>query len=219
MERDDGNSLVKAYIQQGRGLESAINLYNDTADQYDKMLEATDFRGPEILTTAVGKLLGEVRDVEILDVGAGTGLSGLALRQAGFLHIDALDGSQGMLDEAEKKSVYRRCYCKLLFGNKDHNIPRRYDIVTLSGAFQVNHLTKAVYRDLISFVKSGGFIVNVMRDGVQYDPYFGDGLEPFLKSLEEEGLLEQVSRDIVPGYIGAGSGGGSNAVVYSHRVL
>ena len=37
MERDDGNSLVKAYIQQGRGLESAINLYNDTADQYDKV--------------------------------------------------------------------------------------------------------------------------------------------------------------------------------------
>ena len=57
-----------------------------------------------------------------------------------------------------------------------------------------------------------------MRDGVQYDPYFGDGLEPFLKSLEEEGLLEQVSRDIVPGYIGAGSGF-TNAVVYSHRVL
>ena len=43
------------------------------------MLEATDFRGPEILTTAVVKLLGEVRDVEILDVGAGTGLSGLAV--------------------------------------------------------------------------------------------------------------------------------------------
>ena len=37
VERDDGNSLIKAYIQQGRGLESAINLYNDTADQYDKV--------------------------------------------------------------------------------------------------------------------------------------------------------------------------------------
>ena len=58
-----------------------------------------------------------------------------------------------------------------------------------------------------------------MRDGLQYNPYYGDGLEPFMKSLEEEGLMEQVSREIVPGYIGAGSGLSTNAVVYCHRVL
>ena len=42
-KRDDGNSLIKAYVEQGRGLESAINLYNDTADKYDEVMQATQY--------------------------------------------------------------------------------------------------------------------------------------------------------------------------------
>ncbi len=46
------------------------------------------------------------REHHILDAGAGTGLLGVALAEAGFRTLDALDLSPAMLVEAERKGVY-----------------------------------------------------------------------------------------------------------------
>jgi predicted TPR repeat methyltransferase len=43
----------------------------------------------------------------VLDFGCGTGLSGLALKLAGFTAIDGMDLSAEMLAQAEKKGIYR----------------------------------------------------------------------------------------------------------------
>jgi len=40
-------------------------------------------------------------EIKIIDVAAGTGLVGVELFKLGFTRIDALDSSQGMLNEAE----------------------------------------------------------------------------------------------------------------------
>ncbi|MEE8244654.1 MAG: class I SAM-dependent methyltransferase, partial [Pseudomonadales bacterium] len=47
------------------------------------------------------------RDGRILDGGAGTGLMGETLTQAGFTHLEAMDPSAGLLAQAAKKNIYR----------------------------------------------------------------------------------------------------------------
>ena len=46
-------------------------------------------------------------DVEILDFGGGTRVSGLALKEAGFSAIDGIDLSPEMLQAAASHGVYR----------------------------------------------------------------------------------------------------------------
>ena len=43
----------------------------------------------------------------VVDLGCGTGLSGEALRAAGFADVDGYDFSEGMLALARKKNCYR----------------------------------------------------------------------------------------------------------------
>ena len=54
-----------------------------------------------------------------MDVGAGTGLSGEAMRKAGFSGtIDALEPSQKMFEKAREKNIYSKYYSDFLIGNK-----------------------------------------------------------------------------------------------------
>ncbi|MEM8951116.1 MAG: methyltransferase domain-containing protein [Pseudomonadota bacterium] len=47
------------------------------------------------------------KDARILDAGAGTGLSGQALRDAGFSDLTGLDFAEEMLSVAREKGIYR----------------------------------------------------------------------------------------------------------------
>jgi len=46
-------------------------------------------------------------EADVIDFGCGTGLVGEALKQAGFQKISGIACSQGMLDLAEEKNVYK----------------------------------------------------------------------------------------------------------------
>ena len=56
------------------------------------------------------------RNCRVLDVGAGTGLSGEALRREGFIgKIDALEPSDNMFSLAQAKGIYSHRYNDLIF--------------------------------------------------------------------------------------------------------
>ena len=44
--------------------------------------------------------------VRVLDVGCGTGLVGVSLSKLGFVHLDELNFSSQMLNEARRKDVF-----------------------------------------------------------------------------------------------------------------
>ena len=55
--------------------------------------------------------------VKVLDVGAGSGLSGIALREAGFSGtIDALEPSEMMFAQAKPKNIYTQYFSDFLIG-------------------------------------------------------------------------------------------------------
>ena len=53
---------------------------------------------------------GQIRDVKVLDIGAGTGLVGEVLHNKGFRNIDALEPALDMLNIAGTKGIYSKLY-------------------------------------------------------------------------------------------------------------
>ena len=86
--------------------DEARELYDDWADTYDDEVRGKGYATPFRCAEALADLVDDYT-APVLDIGCGTGLSGLALRGAGFSVIDGVDPSREMLKHANTKSVYR----------------------------------------------------------------------------------------------------------------
>ena len=94
----------KAYA--ARNSDVIRSLYDEWAKTYDTDIQAQGYATPERAAMALAEFMPD-KDVPILDIGCGTGLSGAALRDQGFTCIDGADVSAAMLEEARKKDLYR----------------------------------------------------------------------------------------------------------------
>ena len=86
--------------------EAIRSHYDNWAASYDAEIAENGYATPGRIASALKKHLPDMQS-PILDFGCGTGLSGLALRAAGFHVIDGLDPSPEMLELARAKGAYR----------------------------------------------------------------------------------------------------------------
>lgn len=96
--------LSKAYGHKP-GAE-AVNFYDEWADSYDEELGSQGYITPKRCADAL-IAMGAEPSQPILDIGCGTGVSGAALKSAGFDVIDGVDPSPEMLVRAKTKDIYR----------------------------------------------------------------------------------------------------------------
>ncbi len=101
--------MVKKFLDEAYHLDNPEDtqaLYDDWAASYDAETSENGYATPGRLAEA---LANHVEDLgaPILDFGCGTGLSGLALKLAGFKTIDGMDPNVEMLAQAKPKGVYR----------------------------------------------------------------------------------------------------------------
>lgn len=84
-------------------------LFNDYADHFDAHLtETLRYRGPELVQQAFLRAIPEeTRELDILEVGCGTGLAGLLLKPLAR-RLDGVDLSSAMLARAAERGVYDR---------------------------------------------------------------------------------------------------------------
>jgi len=81
-------------------------IYRDFAWHYDsQMREDLQYQGPERLLDVLMPVIGERRDLSILDIGCGSGLAGVALRPLAR-HLIGVDLSPEMLELARKRNIY-----------------------------------------------------------------------------------------------------------------
>lgn len=80
--------------------------YQRWAASYDAEIAENGYVTPGRVAEALWRVLPEP-DTPLLDFGCGTGLSGLALRRAGFNIVDGVDPSSEMLGQARTKGAYR----------------------------------------------------------------------------------------------------------------
>lgn len=80
--------------------------YQEWAASYEDEVAAQGYATPGRVAEALWSQMPQAQTA-ILDYGCGTGLSGLALRAAGFEVIDGMDPTPKMAESAASKGVYR----------------------------------------------------------------------------------------------------------------
>lgn len=101
-------SPAKPDLWTPRSVADTIAVYRDWAAHYDADLTARGYHTPRRIAESLRDHLPP--DALILDFGCGTGLSGLALRAAGFTAIHGTDVTQEMLDRAQDRAVYDKIW-------------------------------------------------------------------------------------------------------------
>ncbi|XP_019635807.1 PREDICTED: Williams-Beuren syndrome chromosomal region 27 protein-like [Branchiostoma belcheri] len=209
------DTLCHGAQKHGMTREEVFRYYDNWADRYDKDLHDLNYNGPRQCAEALAEVLSGNKAARILDVAAGTGLCATELLKLGYTNLDAIDGSQGMLDIAKSRNLYHRYICDFLGPRRLDIEDDHYDAIACCGSFSQGHLKDDCFPELIRIVKPGGLICIAMREEFLHtvEAYRGK-LEPAMVALENKGCWERIARDIVPKFYREKDG-----VVFIYRVL
>jgi len=168
--------------------------YDQWAQDYDSDLaEEFGWLSPQRAAESFEKYVA--KDAKILDAGVGTGLVGQILWQMGYRVLVAMDLSQGMLDEAQKKGVYLEL--RQMVMGEELDFPTNSMDATISvGVFTVGHAPASSLDELVRVTRPGGHIVFSLRP----DVYEGNGFREKQQELESSGewSLVEVSKEFQP---------------------
>ena len=181
---DERNPVQWVYAaSNNRELEER---YDQWAKRYDDDLDR-DFGwlGPAIALEACKQYLPT--DARILDAGAGTGLVGKMLAEAGFHRLTAIDMSPGMLEEARSKGVYRDLR-RMVLGQELDFPDDSFDAVVSIGVLTLGHAPARSLDEIVRVTKPGGFLIFTLRP----DLYENAGFREVREELETAGRWELV---------------------------
>ena len=179
----DNKTLDKVYTAKNHA--ELMDAYKDWATDYDA---DTVGRFGYVAHIASAQTLDkhlDRKDVNILDAGCGTGLVGQELTVKGYRTIDALDYSKEMLDEAERKAVYRK-HIQADLSKPLEMSDDSYDAVVCTGTFTYGHVKANAFDELVRITRPGGVICFTIREGA-YEDY---GYRQRMIELEKESAWE-----------------------------
>lgn len=166
-------------------------LYDAWSEVYDtELLAENAYAQPRRCAGALAAV-EDNRDVPILDIGCGTGLSGLALRKAGFCVLSGCDLSPGMMLRAMATGVYSRLF------ETDLNAPpmpvadESFGAATAVGVFSFGHVKADAMDDILRVLRPGSPLIIGLNE-----KYYDEGsLTRKLEALAAEGRLSIESRE------------------------
>ena len=198
--------FFEAVYASGHGAENAA-LYDEWAGSYDDALDGVGYATPARVAQALAEA-GADKAAPVLDFGCGTGLSGAALKAEGFAAIDGWDVSQGMLDVAAKKGVYRAL--ALIDPEATDFAPvADYPAVVATGVIGAGAAPLSVFDGIMEALPSGGLLAFSYNDHTLQDPAYEARVNEWLDCGGAE-LLSREHGDHLPGL-------GLGAVVYALR--
>ena len=185
-------SRDKAYTLVSSG--DHRNYYDSWAKTYEQdFVKETSYIYPKEITRIMKEWIGS-ENISLADIGCGTGLIGAQLYETGWV-IDGFDISARMLDEAEKKNVYRRLIC-LNLENEDDYPKEKYSAVVSSGSFTLGHLGPDVLRKTLCLCKRGSRCLI----GVNLEHFDAMGFESMFAALQSERIIKDFEIIAVPIY-------------------
>ena len=161
------------------------DLYDDWAAGYDAdLVDGCGYRSPEIAARAFAERVPD-RSCRLIDLGCGTGLVGVELGRHGFIHMDGLDISTGMLEEARKKGVYENLFeGDLTAADGVTGIAEgTYDAMLCISSFASGHVGPEHLGGLIRTVRPDGPVVLYINEV----PFKEDKYPAAFKRLEDAG--------------------------------
>ncbi len=159
--------LDKVYTADNH--EELMDAYKSWAGDYDSdLLGSFGYVAHIASARALDRALGSQTDAVILDAGSGTGLVGEELQKLGYTTMDALDYSREMLDESEKKGIYRK-HIQADMSKPLELTDNSYDAVVCTGTFTYGHVDADAFDELVRVTRPGGVICFTIREGAYVD--------------------------------------------------
>ena len=162
-------------------VESHRIYYDEWADSYDAGFAGEEgYIYPETLARRYIDL-ADPEDTPVADLGCGTGLAGAAFAGSGF-SVDGFDVSEGMLEQAKAKGVYRNLRIADL--TRRTGLPRgEYGGMISCGTFTLGHLGPADLETSLIMARSGALCLI----GINAKHYEEQGFGDTFRSLEASG--------------------------------
>jgi ubiquinone/menaquinone biosynthesis C-methylase UbiE len=171
--------------------------YMEWAELYEQDMNTWGYKSPLVAAREVSAILGNNKDARVLDVCAGTGMTGKAMYDAGYTNLEAFDGNPGMLEKAKEKKVYKAFHIGFL--GDPINLPdNSFDMVTLFGALCDGHVNPdsfACFKEFTRIIKPGGHFIGGTVMGCLKDGY-RQKVESAYGVLESEGLWEKLANKV-----------------------
>ena len=147
-----------------------VHFYDQKATDYDKSLEEVGYKGTtDYCSNTLRQYLQEnikgksLDQFEVLDLGCGSGLTGVSLDQSGFKKFDGVDPSQGMREVAKKRNVYRNVVEGIITETEKLSFPdTQYDGVLCIGCIGRGHIREVKQKICATYEFDG--IREISRD-------------------------------------------------------
>jgi predicted TPR repeat methyltransferase len=155
-------------VYNARDAASTRTLYDDWASTYEAEVGANGYVTPGRCAEALAQFMTD-KSQPILDFGCGTGLSGLALKLAGFDVLDGQDLSADMLEKAKDKGIYRSLKLVEADGSPPC-APGTYAAIAAIGVIGAGAAPIALFDTLMESLDMGGFLLMSFNDHALEDP-------------------------------------------------
>tara|TARA_R100001369_G_scaffold41696_1_gene67838 strand:- start:202 stop:807 length:606 start_codon:yes stop_codon:yes gene_type:complete len=129
-------------------------LYDEWSASYEAEIGANGYATPARCSEALATYATD-KTAPVLDFGCGTGLSGLALRLAGFEVVDGVDLSPEMIAVAAKKDTYRSLHTLA----PSDPVPQGYALMSAVGSIGPGAAPINVIDSLLHALHPGGKLV------------------------------------------------------------
>ena len=173
--------MTKTYLDKIYSADSTDlrPFYAQWARSYDQEVGENGYITP---LRIAGALARHVKDlsIPILDYGCGTGISGQAFQEAGFLTIDGVDISDEMLEVAAQKKIYRRLEVFAPETGPDVKLGA-YNIIAAVGVIGAGAAPLAVLDQIMALLAPKGLLVFSFNDHTLEDPAYDGRVENYVK--------------------------------------
>jgi predicted TPR repeat methyltransferase len=166
--------------------KEVADYYDSWAKKYNEDLEEWDYRAPAYAAELLQRYVP--RSQTILDAGCGTGLTGKALKMAGYANISGIDLSSTSLNIAEQLNVYN---C-LLTHDMQQPLPfseDNFDALICVGVLTYIENSRSLFKEFCRVVRPGGHIVFSQRSDLFDKLCFRD----IIALLEEEKFWAKIN--------------------------
>ncbi|MEL1249908.1 class I SAM-dependent DNA methyltransferase [Aurantiacibacter gilvus] len=201
-----GNSkLDKVYTASGDA--EMRQAYDNWAAEYDRDVVSQGYITPTRVAEALASFVSPGGQ-PVMDYGCGTGLSGIALKQAGFEQIDGVDLSEKMLDVARERDIYRNLHVVEPEESLSDGLGK-YEAIAAAGVISKGAAPPSLYTEMLHAMQPKAKLAFSLNDLSLADPEYAD----IVKDSKDAGLVDVLFEEHGPHLAEYGHNSGSTVYV------